>query len=143
MDLRRAEGIDAGDGRGVIRNLFVLRIVMRTCSLTIVLALIPGPVLAAEMIKPEEAPAHVGQMVTVEGTISDVHHAKSGRATLLNMGGRYPNNVFTAVIFADDASKFPNVDSLIGKAVGISGSIHVYKGRPEIILNDAGQIKIK
>ena len=121
----------------------ILMIQMRAFVLAIVLALIAAPVLAAEMIKPEEAPAHVGQIVTVEGTISDVHHAKSGRATFLNMGGRYPNNVFTAVIFADDASKFPDVDSLIGKTVGISGSIGVYKGRPEIILNDAAQIKVK
>jgi hypothetical protein len=116
---------------------------MRAFGVAIVLALITVPVLAAEMIKPEEAPAHVGQKVTVEGIISDVHHAKSGRATFLNMGGRYPNNVFTGVIFADDASKFPNVDLLIGKTVGISGSIQDYHGRPEIILNDAGQIKIK
>jgi len=88
----------------------ILMIQMRAFVLAIVLALIAAPVLAAEMIKPEEAPAHVGQIVTVEGTISDVHHAKSGRATFLNMGGRYPNNVFPAVIFADDASKFPDVD---------------------------------
>lgn len=116
---------------------------MRAFALAIVLALIAAPALAAETIKPEEAPAHVGQIVTVEGTISDVHHAKSGRATFLNMGGRYPNNVFTAVIFADDASKFPDVDSLIGKVIGISGSIQKYNGRPEIILNDPGQIKVK
>ena len=106
------------------------------------LLLISTPVLA-ETIQPDEAPRHFGQVVTVEGLVSDVHHAASGRATFIDIGGRYPNNPFTAVIFLDDANKFPDVDTLEGKTVDITGTIKNYKNRPEIILNDANQVKVK
>ena len=59
------------------------------------------------------------------------------------MGGRFPDQAFTGVIFKDDASKFPNVESLTGKVVDITGRVHDYKGKPETILNDPAQIKTK
>lgn len=68
----------------------------------------------AQTITPSEAQSHVGEHVTVEGIVSEVHHATSGRATFIDMDGRYPNNVFTAVIFSDDAGKFQEVDTLQG-----------------------------
>jgi hypothetical protein len=61
----------------------------------------------AETITPPEAKNHIGQNVTVEGAVSEVHHAQSGRAIFADMGGHYPNNTFTAVIFKDDFNKFP------------------------------------
>ncbi len=115
---------------------------MKTLVLALGLALTAAPALA-ETIPASEAQAHVGQNVTVEGTVSEVHTAASGRATFIDMGDRYPNNVFTAVIFSRDASKFPNVDALNGKTIDITGPVRLYKGRPEIILNDAAQIKTK
>ena len=107
-----------------------------------VILLISTPVLA-ETIRPDEAPRHFGQVVTIEGVVSDVHHAASGRATFIDIGGRYPNNPFTAVIFSDDANKFPDVDMLGGKTADIAGIIKNYKNRPEIILNDPNQVKVK
>jgi len=35
------------------------------------------------------------------------------------------------------------VDSLDGKIVDITGPVRLYKGRPEIILKSADQIKVK
>jgi DNA/RNA endonuclease YhcR with UshA esterase domain len=96
----------------------------------------------AETITPEEAPSHVGQSVTVEGAVSNVHTVASG-VTFLDMGGRYPNNAFTAVILKADAAKFPNMDALNGKTVDITGTVRLYKGAPEILLNDAAQLKAK
>ena len=80
--------------------------------------------------------------MTVEGTVSEVYKARSG-VTFIDMGGRYPNEVFTGVIFRDEASKFPNVEALDGKTVDITGVVRLYKGKPEIILNDATQLKAK
>ncbi len=114
---------------------------MRAIVLALGLALTATAALA-QTIPPTDAKAHVGQTVTVEGTVSDVHTGRSG-VTFIEMGGRYPNNVFTAVIFAGDASKFPNVDALSGKTVDITGPVRLYRGQPEIILNDAAQIKVK
>ncbi len=96
----------------------------------------------AQTIGPAETKAHVGQPVTVEAAISDVHTARSG-AIFIDMGGRYPDNDFVAVIFADDAAKFPNAGALEGKTVRISGPVQLYQGRPEIVLKSADQLKTK
>ena len=97
----------------------------------------------AETISPAETQQYVGKNVTVEGPVSEVHHVASGKVTFIDMGGRYPNNTFAGVIFTDDASKFSDVDSLNGKTVDITGTVKLYQGRTEIILNDPVQIKAK
>jgi DNA/RNA endonuclease YhcR with UshA esterase domain len=97
---------------------------------------------ATPTVTPADAKAHVGQTVTVEGAVSDVHTVGTG-VTFIDLGGRYPDNAFTAVIFAADAGKFPNVSALNGKTVDITGPVQLYKGTPEILLNDAAQIKAK
>ena len=114
---------------------------LRATLVVLGVVLAATPVLA-ETIQPGEAPGHIGQTVTVEGTISEVYKARSG-VTFIDMGGRYPNEVFTGVIFRDEASKFPNVEALDGKTVDIIGVVRLYKGRPEIILNDTTQLKAK
>jgi DNA/RNA endonuclease YhcR with UshA esterase domain len=97
----------------------------------------------AQPIAPAEAQAHAGQSVTVEGTASEVHASPSGRVTFINIGGSYPDNPFTAVILAKDAGKFPNLNALEGKTVDVSGPVLLYKGKPEIIVTDAAQLKAK
>lgn len=111
-------------------------------ALALGLALTAAPA-RAEMIAADEASQHVGKTVTVQGVVDDVHHASSGKAIFLDFGGRYPGNTFTAVIFRDDFAKFPNVDSLNGKTVAVTGAIKLYKGKPEIVLNDPHQLKAK
>lgn len=97
----------------------------------------------AETIKPSEAASHLGQSATVEGVVSDVYHAASGNAVFIDIGGRYPKNQFAGVIFSDDEAKFPDVDSLSGQTVDLTGTIKLYRGRPEIILTDPAQIKAR
>jgi DNA/RNA endonuclease YhcR with UshA esterase domain len=96
----------------------------------------------AQTIGLAELKAHVGQPVTVEAAISDVHVARSG-VTFIDMGGHFPDNNFVAVIFADDAAKFPNASALEGKTVAISGTVQLYQGKPEIVLKSADQLKAK
>ena len=114
---------------------------MRTLMLALgfVLAAMPA---RAETISPADVKAHAGQTVTVEAAISDVHTGRSG-VTFIDVGGRYPDADFTAVIFASDATKFPNASALGGKTVVISGPVQLYQGRPEIILKSADQLKAK
>jgi len=53
----------------------------------------------------------------------------------IDLGGNYPDNDFTAVIFAGDAAKFPNASALDGKTVAISGrcsSTRPARDHPEI-----------
>jgi len=116
---------------------------MRALILALVLTLAAAPAFALTVIPPEDCAKHLGETVTIEGTVSEVHHAASGRATFIDMGGRYPNNTFAAVIFKDDADKFPNVDTLTGKVIDITRRVKDYKGSCEIIVNDPAQLKVK
>jgi DNA/RNA endonuclease YhcR with UshA esterase domain len=97
----------------------------------------------AGAVQPKDAAAYAGQTATVEGTVSDVHTAKGSGMTFLDLGGRYPENPFTAVIFRDHASQFPNVGSLAGKTVDVTGTVTIYKGKPQIILQYPGQLKVR
>jgi hypothetical protein len=132
--------------RLIVHGLFSLVNLARGLQMrTLILAF--GSVLAvmparAETISPADVKAHAGQTVTVEAAISDVHTGRSG-VTFIDVGGHYPDNDFTAVIFAGDATKFPNVSALDGKTVVISGPVQLYQGRPEIILKSADQLKAK
>jgi DNA/RNA endonuclease YhcR with UshA esterase domain len=96
----------------------------------------------AQTIGLAEVKSHVGQQVTVEAAVSDVHTGRSG-ITFIDLGGHYPDNAFVAVIFADDVAKFPNASALEGKTVAISGPVQLYQGRPEIVLKSADQLKAK
>jgi DNA/RNA endonuclease YhcR with UshA esterase domain len=100
----------------------------------------PSPALA-ETVAPSAASSHVGLTVTVKGTVDDVHTASRSGVTFIDLGGRYPNNAFTAVIFSQDAGKFPDVGSLRGRTVEITGRVRLYKRKPEIFLRAASQLK--
>jgi DNA/RNA endonuclease YhcR with UshA esterase domain len=115
---------------------------MKAFILALLLSLSAAPALA-ETIPAAEAKNHIDKDVTVEGVVSEVHHAASGRAIFIEIGGRYPNNPFSAVIFKDHFNKFPTADSLAGKTVDVTGRIKDYRGRAEIILDDSEQLKVK
>lgn len=118
---------------------------MRTIMLALCFAAAATPALAQDQtqtIAPTDAVARIGQTVTVEGKVSDVHTGRSG-ATFIDIDGRYPDNAFTAVIFVDDLAKFPGVKALGGKTVDINGPVQLYQGRAEIIVKSAEQLKAK
>ncbi len=107
------------------------------------LAAVAAPASAqTQIIAPADAKAHVGQTVTIEGPVGNVSTARSGM-TFVDIGGRYPDNVFAAVIFADDSGKFPDIKALDGKVVDVTGAVSLYRGKPEIILKSADQVKAK
>lgn len=97
----------------------------------------------AGTISPEQAGSHIGQLVTVEGVVTEVHTARSGSATFIDMSGIYPNNAFTGVIFARDMAAVGDVSAFAGRTVDISGTVQLYRNRPEIIIRSASQIRAK
>lgn len=101
-----------------------------------------GALAETQTITATDAKARIGQTVTVEGTVSDVHVGRSG-AAFIDIGGRFPDNALTAVIFVDDLGKFPGAKSLAGKQVAVSGPVQLYQGKPEIVLKSADQLKTK
>jgi hypothetical protein len=90
-----------------------------------------------------DAASHVGENATVCGVVASAKFAVNSRSqpTFLDLDRPYPNAVFTGVIFGDDRSKFGTPEKLLqGTHVCLSGVIRLYRGKPEIILNDPSQL---
>jgi hypothetical protein len=58
-----------------------------------------------------------------EGVVSEVHTARSGKETFIDIGGTYPNQIFTAVIFAPSMAAVGDVSGLTGKTIDVTGTI--------------------
>jgi DNA/RNA endonuclease YhcR with UshA esterase domain len=94
---------------------------------------------AAPNYSPAEAAKHVGETAIVTGTVDGFHQSGKGNI-FLNMGGKYPNQAFTAFIPSGSAAQLPNVQQYEGRTIAVSGKIQLYKGKPEIIVNSPAQI---
>src|SRR5437016_12639240 len=89
-----------------------------------------------------EAAKHVGETATVTDRVDGVHQSGKGNI-FLNMGGKYPNQEFTAYIPASSAAQFSNPQQYEGRTVSVSGKITLYRGKPEITVNSPSQISMK
>lgn len=85
-----------------------------------------------------DARAHIGSWQTVEGVVEEVHTARNGSATFIDLDGIYPFQPFTAVIF--EQSRVGDVSNLEGKNVAVTGRIRMYRDHPEIIVDSRSQI---
>ena len=107
------------------------------CALAaLVLAQAPATYTAAEAAK------HVGEIATITDRVDGVHQSSKGNI-FLNMGGKYPNQAFTAFIPSGSAAKFSNAQQYQDKTVAVSGKITLYHGKAEIIVTNVSQIIIK
>jgi len=52
-----------------------------------------------------EAAKHVGETATVTGRVDGVHQSSKGNI-FLNIGGKYPNQVFIAFVPSSSATQF-------------------------------------
>ena len=91
---------------------------------------------------PEEAARHVGETATVTGTVDGFNQSGKGNI-FLNMGGKYPNQAFTAWIPPESAAQFSNPQDYEGKTIAVSGKITLYRGKPEIKVTSPSQIAAK
>jgi hypothetical protein len=99
----------------------------------------------AAPLAPDETARHVGETATVCGVVASATYASSLNAqpTFLNLDKPYPDQIFTAVIFGRDRSKFGTPETLRGKEVCVTGEIRLYGGKPEIVLTDPKQLSEK
>ncbi len=91
-----------------------------------------------------EAKDHVGETATVCGTVVSSRYATStkGQPTFLNLDKPYPNQVFTVLIWGENRRKFGAPESEYkGKQICVTGKIIEYRGAPEIVADDAQQIR--
>ena len=91
------------------------------------------------VITDREAMAHIGETVTVMGTVTEVFRSRKG-TIYLNFGAKYPHQTFTAVALPPAPAWAAELDSLAGRRVGVRGQIVRYRGRVEIVLKGPEQL---
>jgi DNA/RNA endonuclease YhcR with UshA esterase domain len=99
-----------------------------------------APANTPPVISPAQAVNHVGEEVIVRGQITQIVLSVN-LTTHINFGGVYPNHVFTATIFKANQKLFPRIRDLDGKPVHVQGVVHLYRGKPEIVLTRPTQIR--
>ena len=97
-----------------------------------------APAKIIPTITPAEAAKHIGEEVIVVGKVEQITFTVN-LTTHINFGGVYPNHVFTATIFKARQSFFSGVKDYEGKVARVQGVVTLYRGKPEIVLNDAWQ----
>ena len=87
-----------------------------------------------------------GQFIRVCATVTGTH-VSTGKSetTFINFGEPFPNNSFSLVIFHKDAETFSYkpAEFLKNKNICITGRVKMFKGKPEIIINNEKQIRIE
>ena len=112
-----------------------------TCSVASVLRL-PRPGLVSDQFNDHRCRSHqhVGQKVTVEGVVVPVTNSAKGNA-FINFGGKYPHQTFTGWIPKDsELAGGSTLSGLEGKKIKITGTIDLYKGKPEIKVMSKDQL---
>ena len=116
------------------------------CSLIYVVALSAGTSLAQKKYSASEAKEHVGETATVCGKVASTRYAprSKGQPTFLNLDERYPNQIFTILIWGEDRSKFGTPESQYRDAnVCVTGKITSYRGVPEVVAREPSQIALR
>ncbi len=98
------------------------------------------PADAPKRIPAAEAGAHVGQSVVVTGRVAEL--AVREKTIYLNLDKPFPDTPFMAVVFARKAGEFGDLQKLEGRTIEVSGKIVKYRDRPEIVVDEASQLKV-
>ena len=102
----------------------------------------PAQTTEAKTYTATEAAKHVGENATVIDRVDGVHQSSKGNI-FLNMGGKYPNQAFTAYIPAASASQFLRPQQYEGMTIAVSGKIALYNRKPEILVSSPSQITVQ
>ena len=88
-----------------------------------------------------EAPQKLGSTLCIAGKVLSVERSPSGSVWFLNFCEDYAQCPFSAVVFTKDLRDVGDVRMLAGRTVEVHGTLKQYKGKPEIIIRDARQLK--
>lgn len=88
----------------------------------------------------------VGQTVTVCGYVAQVSTIESinGQPTYINLGGKYPNHSFTAVIWKKNILSWEgaSLQDYHNQLLAITGEVVLYRGKPQIVVYTPKQIEV-
>ena len=131
----------------MFRAALLPRVVMRSItSRWLCLALVVATAVAAQQpsLTPSQAKDHIGETATVCGVVASARYAASsrGRPTFLNLDKPYPNQLFTVVIWGEVRPRFsePPERAFDGKRICVTGRIELYRGAPQITVQEPSAI---
>jgi hypothetical protein len=126
--------------------IFTKNLFMRMILSLIAVAIIAASANAQVEIKTTEVLQHVGDSVTITDTVMSGRFLSSskGGPTLLNVGGLYPNQLLTLVIWSIDRKNFEDAPEVlyVKKAVKVTGKVELFKDKPQIVLHSDKQITV-
>jgi len=100
-----------------------------------------------KFITPEQSINYVGKTETVCGEVVSTKYSTGsrGKPTFLNFDEPYPNHIFTTVIWGDKRKNFDNnpEEFYKDKEVCVTGKITTFKNKPQIVVKNQSQLKIK
>ena len=99
--------------------------------------------LLAEPITSGKAIHHVGESATVCGTVASAKYAAraNGSPTFLDLDQASPNTIFTVVIWGENRAAFGTPEiTLLRKQICVTGTIKLFRGKPEIIIRNPNQL---
>jgi hypothetical protein len=105
-----------------------------------------GVCAQTDFITAAQAKNHIGQKATVCGRIVGIHFVSSGKGqpTFMHMDERYPDQIFTVVIWGADRLKFGRPEeTFLDKDICVTGKITVFLRIPEIVATDPNQIRLR
>lgn len=85
---------------------------------------------------------HVGEFATVVGKVTEVRQSQAGHV-FINLDGNYPNESFTIFVPSTAVDQIGNPQKLKDHQISVTGKIVIYRDKPEIVLNDSAQLKVR
>jgi len=96
-------------------------------------------------IEVSKAADYEGKLIYTCAKVYSTKVLDSNGMTFLNLGADYPNAPLTIVIYSDSLENFNSkpADYYKNKDICVSGSVKMYKGKPEIVISTQKAIEIK
>ena len=97
-------------------------------------------------IELSEVASHIGDSVKLEGKIFGIRSFENGSESfiLVNLGAAYPNQLLTLKVYPfskSEGTTLPGKDN-VGDTAVVTGKVELYKGKPQIVVHDPGQLLI-
>jgi DNA/RNA endonuclease YhcR with UshA esterase domain len=126
---------------------------MRTCAVLAVLLVAPALLRADDKdtkpLSPADAAKHVGEKCTVEMEVKSVGMSKNGGVAFLNSQEDFKDEMnFTAFLGKEAVEKLKKANGedlaahFKGKTIRVTGTVKLYRERPEIVVDDPEQIQM-
>lgn len=84
---------------------------------------------------------NIDKKINLEAQISSIRYTNSGNI-YLNIGGEYPYQILSLIIFKDKVKNFKNIDIYKNKKILISGFVTKYKSKYQIKITNPNYISI-